>query len=419
MQKMRTHALDALHQGKDFIQDMGVAILTGLLCGVVGSVFHHAVDWATEIRVENDWLIWLLPVAGLLIAALYHYTHTNGIGTNNILQSIRKGEHIPLWLVPVIFVSTTITHLFGGSAGREGAALQIGGGIGFKLGKLLKLDEGDHRMVTLCGMSAVFAALFATPLTATVFVLEVVAVGMIQYSAFVPCLVSSMSAFGISKLFGLHTSHYAPVVQTLEVMMSVKVVIFAVIVALMSIVLCEVLHNTEHAASKLLKNRFVRAVVGGLLLIAMTMLLNTRDYNGAGGDIITLALGGTVNSSWAFLWKLIFTAVTIGFGFKGGEIVPTFFIGATFGCVVGPMLGIPAELAAALGLVGMFCGVVNCPLASIILSIELFGAGAMPYFALVCGIAYMLSGKFGLYTGSQIILYPKTKWQIDRNDLSL
>jgi len=419
MQKMRTHALDALHQGKDFLLDMGVAILTGLLCGVVGSVFHHAVDWATEIRVENDWLIWLLPAAGVLIAALYHYTHTNGIGTNNILKSIREGEHIPLWLVPVIFVSTTITHLFGGSAGREGAALQIGGGIGFKLGKLLKLDEGDHRMVTLCGMSAVFAALFATPLTATVFVLEVVAVGMIQYSAFVPCLVSSMSAFGISKLFGLHTSHYAPVVQALDVMMSVKVVIFAVIVALMSIVLCEVLHNTEHAAAKLLKNRFVRAVAGGVLLIAMTMLLNTRDYNGAGGDIITLALGGTVNSSWAFLWKLIFTAVTIGFGFKGGEIVPTFFIGATFGCVVGPMLGIPAELAAALGLVGMFCGVVNCPLASIILSIELFGAGAMPYFALVCGIAYMLSGKFGLYTGSQLILYPKTKWQISRNDLSM
>ena len=419
MQKMRTHALEALHQGKDFLLDMGVAILTGLLCGVVGSVFHHAVDWATEIRVENDWLIWLLPAAGLLIAALYHYTHTNGIGTNNILKSIRAGEHIPLWLVPVIFVSTTITHLFGGSAGREGAALQIGGGIGFKLGKLLRLDEGDHRMVTLCGMSAVFAALFATPLTATVFVLEVVAVGMIQYSAFVPCLVSSMSAFGVSKLFGLHTSHYAPVVQALDVMMSVKVVIFAVIVALMSIVLCEVLHNTEHAAAKLLKNRFVRAAAGGVLLIAMTMLLNTRDYNGAGSDIITLALGGTVNSNWAFLWKLIFTAVTIGFGFKGGEIVPTFFIGATFGCVVGPLLGIPAELAAALGLVGMFCGVVNCPLASIILSIELFGAGAMPYFALVCGIAYMLSGKFGLYTGSQIILYPKTKWQINSNDLSM
>ena len=419
MQKIKTHALEAYHQGKDFLLDMGVAILTGLICGVVGSVFHHAVDWATEIRTEHGWLLYLLPVAGLLIAALYHYTHTNGIGTNNILKSIREGEHIPLWLVPVIFVSTTITHLFGGSAGREGAALQIGGGIGFKLGKVLRLDSSDHRMVTLCGMSAVFAALFATPLTATVFVLEVVAVGMIQYSAFVPCLISSMSAFGVSKLFGLHTSHYAPVVQALDVMLSVKVVIFAVIVALMSIILCEVLHNTEHTAAKLIKNRFVRAFVGGLLIIGLTLALNTRDYNGAGGDIITLALGGTLNASWAFLWKLIFTAITIGFGFKGGEIVPTFFIGATFGCLIGPALGIPAELAAALGLVGMFCGVVNCPLASIILSIELFGAGAMPYFALVCGIAYMLSGRFGLYTGSQIILYPKTKWQLERNELNM
>ena len=417
MQKLKTNALEALHQGKDFVQDLLVALLTGAICGVVGSLFHLAVDWATEIRMENGWLLYLLPVAGPLIAALYHYTHTNGIGTNNILNSIRKGEHIPLWLVPVIFVATSITHLFGGSAGREGAALQIGGGIGYKLGKLLRLDESDHRMVTLCGMSAVFAALFATPLTATVFVLEVVAVGLIQYSAFVPCLVASTSAFGISRLFGLHTSHYASVVQALEPMMFVKVGGFAIICALMSIVLCEVLHNTEHAAAKLLKNRFVRAAVGGVLIIALTLLLGTRDYNGAGGDIITLALGGSVNSNWAFLWKMIFTAVTIGFGFKGGEIVPTFFVGATFGCVVGPLLGIPAELAAALGLVGMFCGVVNCPLASILLSIELFGAGALPYFALVCGISYMLSGKYGLYTGSQMILYPKTKWAISQREL--
>jgi len=419
MQKLKTQAREAYAQGKDFVQDLLVAALTGLLCGVVGSVFHHAVDWATEIRTEHGWLLYLLALAGLAIAALYHYTHTNGIGTNNILSSIRKGEHIPLWLVPVIFVSTTITHLFGGSAGREGAALQIGGGIGFKLGKLLRLDEGDHRMVTLCGMSAVFAALFATPLTATVFVLEVVAVGLIQYSAFVPCLVSSLAAFGVSKLFGLHTSHYAPVLQSMDVLMFIKVGGFSVIVALMSIVLCEVLHNTEHAAAKLFKNRFVRAVVGGVLIIGLTLALNTRDYNGAGSNVIDLALAGSVNSSWAFLWKLIFTAVTIGFGFKGGEIVPTFFIGATFGCVVGPLLGIPADLAAALGLVGMFCGVVNCPLASIILSIELFGAGAMPYFALVCGISYMLSGKFGLYTGSQIILYPKTKWQTDARSLDM
>lgn len=419
MQKRKKQALAAFHQGKDFVQDLLVALLTGAICGVVGSLFHLAVDWATEIRTEHSWLLYLLPAAGLAIAAVYHYTKTNGIGTNNILNSIRKGDHIPLWLVPVIFVSTTITHLFGGSAGREGAALQIGGGIGFKLGKLLKLDDSDQRMVTLCGMSAVFAALFATPLTATVFVLEVVAVGMIQYSAFVPCLVSSVSAFGISKLFGLHTSHYAPVMYTLDWVMFAKVALFAVIVALASILLCEVLHNTEHAAAKLFKNRFVRVAVGGVLIISLTLALNTRDYNGAGGDIITLALGGTVNSNWAFLWKLIFTAVTIGFGFKGGEIVPTFFIGATFGCVVGPLLGIPAELASALGLVGMFCGVVNCPLASIFLSIELFGAGAMPYFALVCGIAYMLSGRFGLYTGSQMILYPKTKWEISRQELPM
>lgn len=413
MQKIKTHAGKALGQGRDFGLDLLVALLAGAICGVVGSLFHLAVDWATDFRLAHGWILYLLPVAGLGITALYQLTGTSGVGTGNILNSIRRGEHIPLWLVPVIFASTTVTHLFGGSAGREGAALQIGGGIGFKLGSLLHLDEGNRRMATLCGMSAVFAALFATPLTATVFVLEVVAVGMIQYSAFVPCLVSSLSAYGISRLFGLHTSHYAPVVQVSDAWLLVKAGGFAIAVALMSIVLCEVLHNTAHTAERLIKNRYVRAAVGGAVVIALTLLLGTRDYNGAGGDLISLALDGTVHSNWAFLWKLLLTAVTIGFGFKGGEIVPTFFIGATFGCVVGPLFGIPAPLAAALGLVGLFCGAVNCPLASILLSIELFGAGALPYFALVCGITYMLSGRFGLYTGSQIILYPKTRFEIN------
>lgn len=411
MQKLKSGACSVLEAAKSFLEWLLVSVLTGAACGVVGSLFHLAVDRATEVRMAHGWLLWLLPAAGVVIAALYHFTHTEGEGTNNILNSVRDGEKLPLALVPVIFSATTLTHLFGGSAGREGAALQIGGGMGYKIGKALKLDKSDMRMVTLCGMSAVFSALFATPLTATVFVIEVVSVGALQYSALVPCLLSAMAAHGVARLFGLGHTGYPMVAEPLAPMMFGKVLIFAILCAVMSIVLCEVLHTVEHTAKRI-KNSYLRAVIGGALIIGLTLLCGTRDYNGAGGDVILQALGGTANSNFAFLWKLVFTAVTIGFGFKGGEIVPTFFIGATFGCIVGPLLGIPAPLAAALGLVGMFCGVVNCPLASIILSIELFGSGALGYFALVCGISYMLSGHFGLYS-SQKILFSKLKWEAE------
>ncbi len=389
-----------------------IAVLTGAVCGAVGTAFHLAVDWATEIRVEHGWLVYLLPVAGVAIAALYHVMKVDGVGTNHIIRSIRNGDHVPTPLVPVIFVATALTHLFGGSAGREGAALQIGGGLGCRIGKILKLDKHDMRTVTLCGMAAVFAALFATPVTATVFVLEVAAVGLLQYSALVPCLISAVTAYGVALLFGLSGSGYAPVVAAIDALTFGKVAVLAVLIALMSIVECVVLHKTEHLAAKI-RNRYLRAAIGGVVIIALMLVLGTRDYNGAGGDVIARALGGDANT-FAFLWKLIFTAVTIGFGFKGGEIVPTFFIGAALGCVLAPMLGLPAELASALGLVGLFCGAVNCPIASIFLSIELFGAGALPYFALVCGMAYMLSGHFSLYEGAQRIVFSKVKWEDEK-----
>lgn len=409
MQTMKETASHGVNYLKSFAVWALISVLTGLICGAVGTAFHLAVDWATEVRVEHGWLLYLLPLAGVAIAALYHVLKVDGVGTNHIIRSIRSGDHVPTPLVPVIFIATALTHLFGGSAGREGAALQIGGGLGCRIGRMLKLDKQDMRTVTLCGMAAVFAALFATPVTAAVFVLEVAAVGLLQYAALVPCLMSAVTAYGVALLFGLSGSGYAPVAAAIDAFTFGKVAVLAVIIAVMSILECVVLHKTEHAAAKI-RSRYLRAAVGGVLIIALTLLLGTRDYNGAGGDVIARALGGSADPM-AFVWKLVFTAVTIGFGFKGGEIVPTFFIGAALGCVLGPVLGLPAELAAALGLVGLFCGAVNCPIASIFLSIELFGAGALPYFALVCGMAYMLSGHFSLYEGAQRIVFSKVKWE--------
>jgi len=414
MQEMQTRMNRVYRNGRTFLMWILGSLLIGVVCGAVGTAFHLAVDWATEARLENGWLLYLLPAAGLVIAAVYRWANIEGAGTNNIIQSIHSGKHIPTRLVPVIFVSTTLTHLYGGSAGREGAALQIGGGLGCRIGEMVHADDLDKRELTLCGMAAVFAALFATPVTASIFVLEVATVGMIQYSALVPCLISSFTAYGVASLFGLSGSHYAAVVQGLEAAMLGKAALFAVFLAVMSIIECAVLHNAEHWAGRI-KSRFARAFAGGVIIIVLTLLLGTRDYNGAGGDVIAAALNGSLAHPSAFVWKLIFTAVSIGFGFKGGEIVPTFFIGATLGCLLGPLFGIPAELAAALGLVGLFCGVVNCPVASIFLSIELFGAGALPYFALVCGVCYMLSGHYSLYSGSQYILFSKTKWEAEKD----
>lgn len=401
---------DALYVGRyfrTFYRWLFVATTIGAISGLVGSAFHLTVGYFTDVRTANSWLIYLMPVGGLLIAAIYRLTKMEGEGTNNIIESIYKGEKVPTLLIPVIFVATAITHLVGGSAGREGAALQIGGGIGSKVGRLLGLDEKDMPIVTLCGMSAVFSALFGTPLTATVFALEVISVGILHYSAFIPCLVASMVAYAISRLLGIAPTHFAVSIEPLEVTMIIKVVILAVICALVSIAFCVAVHKTEKLASEKIKNSFVRAFAGGCVIIALTLLVGSHDYNGAGTDVIASAINGE-SPNWAFFWKIVFTAVTIGCGFKGGEIVPTFFIGATLGCVMGPILGIPAGFAAAIALIAVFCGAVNCPIASIILSVEMFGSSELIYFALACGISYMLSGYFGLYS-SQKIMYSKTR----------
>lgn len=401
---------DALYVGRyfrTFYRWLFVATTIGAISGLVGSAFHLTVGYFTAVRTTNSWLIYLMPVGGLLIAAIYRLTKMEGEGTNNIIESIYKGEKVPTLLIPVIFVATAITHLVGGSAGREGAALQIGGGIGSKVGRLLGLDEKDMPIVTLCGMSAVFSALFGTPLTATVFALEVISVGILHYSAFIPCLVASMVAYAISRLLGIAPTHFAVSIEPLEVTMIIKVVILAVICALVSIAFCVAVHKTEKLASEKIKNSFVRAFAGGCVIIALTLLVGSHDYNGVGTDVIASAINGE-SPNWAFFWKIVFTAVTIGCGFKGGEIVPTFFIGATLGCVMGPILGIPAGFAAAIALIAVFCGAVNCPIASIILSVEMFGSSELIYFALACGISYMLSGYFGLYS-SQKIMYSKTR----------
>ncbi len=391
-----------------FLKWLLIAGVTGAAGGLVGSAFHKSVSWAAGFRAAHPWLLYLLPVGGCLIGLIYHFFKTENKNTNTIIDSIQLGDRVPLSLVPTIFLATVITHLFGGSAGREGAALQIGGGIGNCVGRGFRLDEKDMRIATLSGMSAVFSALFGTPLTATVFALEVISVGVFYYSAFVPCLVASLVSLQIAALFGIAPEHFDLAVYPLHWAMVLRVSGLALLCTAVSILFCLTMHKTDHLLHRLIRNDFALVVVGGTVIVGLTLLLGTTEFNGAGMDSITRAIEEGVARPDAFFWKLVFTAITLGCGFKGGEVVPCFFVGATFGCVAGALLGIPAGFAAAIGLVCVFCGAVNCPLASIILSVELFGPGEIVYFALACGLAYMLSGYFGLYS-SQKIMYSKLR----------
>ena len=223
-----------------------------------------------------------------------------------------------------------------------------------------------------------------------------------------PCIVASLAALAISNAFGIAPTHFTFALTAAPRLLLLRVAALAAVCSLMSILFCVTMHGTERLFAGRIQNPWLRIAAGGAIVVVLTLLVGTGDYNGADMDVITRAIEGGQAAPDAFFWKLLFTAVTIGSGFKGGEVVPTFFIGATLGCVLGGLLGIPAGFAAALGLVCVFCGAVNCPIASIVLSIELFGAGQLVYFALACGIAYMLSGYFGLYS-SQKILYSKLR----------
>ena len=275
-----------------FLKWLVIAGVTGGIGGLVGSAFHLSVNWAAAFRAAHPWLLWLLPIGGLLIAAIYRLTKMENKNTNAIIDAIHFGDKVPLLLVPAIYLSTVITHLFGGSAGREGAALQIGGSLGCYVGQLFHLDEKDMRIATLCGMSAVFSALFGTPLTATIFALEVISVGVFYYSALVPCIVASLAALAISNAFGIAPTHFTFALTAAPRLLLLRVAALAAVCSLMSILFCVTMHGTERLFAGRIQNPWLRIAAGGAIVVVLTLLVGTGDYNGAGMDVITRAIEG-------------------------------------------------------------------------------------------------------------------------------
>lgn len=383
---------------------IALSLLTGIVTGLVGTAFFHLLALAARLFQLHSQLLYALPVLGLSIVCLYRRFWPDRPGdTNLVLSSLSTHERIPLRMVPLIFVSTILTHLGGGSAGREGAALQIGGSLGAFLGKLFRFDDKGKEILVMCGMSAAFAALFGTPATAAVFALEVAHVGIMRYFALLPCVISAIAARLVAHRFHVEAEHFpVALLPELSAGSAVKLLLLGIFCGLLSLIFCMLLHKVGDLFARFFKNPYLRVVAGGMTIIVLTLLMGHRNYNGAGTAIIAAAVAGEA-AGGAFALKILFTAITLGSGFKGGEIVPTLYVGATFGCTLGGILGIPAPAAAAAGMAALFCGVTNCPITALVLSIELFGSEGICLYILAIAASYVASGYHSLYHVQKIM----------------
>lgn len=398
------------------------AFLVTPMAIVVGSLvalFLWLLDKVTLIRWQNGWLIYFLPFAGIFIFFLYQQLgKKTEAGNNLIIDEIHEPDSgVPARIAPLVLITTLITHLFGGSAGREGTAVQMGGGIAGFFGRLLKLNHHDLRVLLMAGIAAGFAAVFGTPVTGTVFAMEVIAIGTIKYDALLPCLIASVMAnfscvsWGIQHTaYSIHFTHSETnAFFGIDYLLIGKTVIAGIAFGLIAFLFGEMQHTIKDLSNRLIKIKWLIPAIGGSLIIGLSILLDTRDYLGLGvtaenmngiSIVHAFAVGGV--TSWSWFWKLLFTAITLGTGFKGGEVTPLFFIGAALGNTMAWISGAPVDLFAALGFIAVFAGATNTPLACTIMGVELFGGEHILYYAIACFIAYYFSGHSGIYSSQRI-----------------
>ncbi len=388
-----------------FIRWSLVSVFIGLSVGFIGAVFRKGVDLMTKNWNTHPEVMFLAPAAGLLIVAWTKLLREekNG-GTNLVMEAITEGKHITERTAPMIFVCTILSHGVGMSVGKEGAALMVGGSVGEQIGSLFHFDQDDKKLAVMCGMSACFAAIFGTPLAATIFPMEAIAVGSMYYAGLVPCAFAAFTGAGLSAYMG-NAGEVFPVTEipTLTFATGIPMALFGMGCALLAIGFSLVLNKGHHIANKMIPNPWIRVVAGAVLFILLTQL-NLRfftgayDFNGGGFPLAEKAMEG--EAAWySFLFKIVFTAVAIFAGFKGGEIVPTLCIGGCFGGFVAGIFGLDAALYTACGMAALFAGMTNAPVSSLLLAFELFGYAGMPYYVLAIAVAFALSGYYGLYAG--------------------
>ena len=389
-----------------------LAIPVALAIGSLVALFLWLLDKSIQYRFAHAWLLWLLPLSGVLIYIIYKVFGKNSeAGNNLIIDEIHQpGAGVPAGMAPLILLTTVITHLFGGSAGREGTAVQIGGSISAAFARLFRLPAEDIAMMLKAGIAAGFGAVFGTPVTGAVFALEVLALGGIQYQALMPCFIAAITADFACAAWGIHHTHYHIdfLPAAFDFPLLAKVILAGILFGLAGRLFALTSHGIKKYSKRWIRPEWLIPFLGGCIIIALTYLLGTEDYlslgvAGKNPDAVTIpscfSPGGAHWFSWG--WKLLFTAITLGMGFKGGEVTPLFFIGAALGNTIAASTGAPIDLMAGLGFIAVFAGATNTPIACTIMGVELFGSANLPYYAVACFTAYYFSGNTGIYTAQR------------------
>lgn len=397
-----------------------ICLILGIIVGGISAFFLLSLEWATNYRESHLWIIALLPLGGFVIGLSYHlYGKSVVKGNNLLLEEFHSPKKIiPFRMAPLVLFGTILTHLVGGSAGREGTAVQVGGAVADRFTKILKLSKRDRKIVLIAGISAGFASVFGTPLAGGIFALEVMILGRIRLDAIIPSFMAAVLANYFCEIWGVPHTHYH--INTVAEMTPVNL-LWSLLAGIIFGLVAMLFSKSKMFWGNLFKTTIayppLRPVVGGVVLAAAVYFMGTTKYIGLGIPTIIDAFDVNLNS-YDFLLKVLFTSFTLGAGFKGGEVTPLFFIGATLGNVLIWFIPLPMGLLAGMGFVAVFAGATNTPLACTVMGIELFGIESGLFIAIACSTAYLFSGHSGVYS-SQIIGSPKHNLFLREKGLSL